>query len=168
MAPSNDIRKATLDELNSVMGIVAQTVAEMKTLGNDQWDETYPLADRFQTDIENQALYVSESNGQVIGFITIDEDQAPEYAAISWQGTNPLVIHRVAVSTKTRSKGTATSLINHAETLAQNLGKKSLRVDTHSSNHPMQTFLKNRGFTKAGDMDYHGKSRPFYCYEKLL
>lgn len=162
------IRPATPHDLPAVMRIVAETVAEMKTLGNDQWDESYPLLDRFQTDLDNNALHVAEQNNEVIGFIVLDQDQPPEYAPLNWRGKKPFVVHRLAISATCRSKGTATSLIDHASALARSLHKKSLRVDTHSTNLPMQKFLSNRGFTKIGEMDYHGKSRPYFCYEKVL
>ncbi len=37
------IRKANMNDLESIMKIIKSTVEEMKTYNNTQWDENYPL-----------------------------------------------------------------------------------------------------------------------------
>ncbi len=37
------IRKANMNDLESIMKIIKSTVKEMKTYNNTQWDENYPL-----------------------------------------------------------------------------------------------------------------------------
>ncbi|HDA5951151.1 TPA: GNAT family N-acetyltransferase, partial [Clostridioides difficile] len=45
------IRKANMNDLESIMKIIKSTVEEMKTYNNTQWDENYPLEKDFVSDI---------------------------------------------------------------------------------------------------------------------
>lgn len=163
------MRPASLADLPKVMEIVRHTVVGMQEAGNDQWDSNYPLDDRFLTDIENAALYLAISDsGNTLGFITIDEEQADEYASLSWQLAKPLVMHRVAVHPDAKGQGVASFMEKHAVSIARAKAKDSIRVDTHSTNKPMQSFLEQCGYRKIGEMDYHGKDKPYFCYEKPL
>lgn len=171
MEPSRNsivIRRATTLDIPAVMEIVSHTIDGMKQMGNDQWDGSYPKDDRFQTDIGNGALYVATLSDEVIAFITIDDEQAIEYTAMQWLYKNPIVMHRLAVHPLAQGTGVARLLETFTQELAIKSGKDSIRLDTHSTNAPMQAFLSSLGYTKIGEMDYRGKSRPFFCYEKAV
>ena len=63
------IRKAKLSDLESIMDIINETVKEMKSYGNDQWDDNYPNKETFINDIKNERLYVCEEDNNIKGFI---------------------------------------------------------------------------------------------------
>ena len=178
-----NIVPGTVAHLDAVLTIVQQTVAEMKTYGNNQWDETYPLRDRFVQDVTNQALYVAQSSHpptnppDLMGFIVIDTEEPEGYDAMNWRsvglpGHSPyrpcLVIHRLAVSTHHRNQGVATAMEAFACQLAHTQNITYLKVDTHSTNQRMQQFLERKGYIKTGTMIANGKDKPFYCYDKFL
>jgi len=162
------------------MEIVAGVVAEMKTLGNLQWDETYPDRARFARDIDNGSLFVAcsspldEAVGEVdsrsvIGFITVDQDEPPGYLGLPWTDRGDfLVIHRFAVDGDWRGAGVATTLEAFVCNLAVDRGANQIKVDTYSTNATMQAFLIRKGYSKVGDMEFRGKPLPFHCYQKLL
>ncbi len=161
------IRIATRDDLDAVMDIVAQTVAQMRRDGNDQWDESYPTREVFAADVDAGALWVVESAGGVVGFVVADEEEPGGYADLPFSG-EALVIHRFAVDTSRRRAGVASRLESHVCALARERGLDWVEVDTHSTNAGMQAFLEGRGFRKVGEMIFFGKDRPFCCYEKHL
>lgn len=162
-------RKAVEQDLDQVMAIVAETVEEMRVYGNLQWDAHYPNPERFQRDISNAALYVVEVDGSAAAFVTADEEQPEEYAGLPWsRATPPMVVHRLAVSSKHRGAGLASFLEQSVCDLARASDHDHLRVDTYSTNKPMQAFLTRRGYTYVGEMSFRGKELPFYCYEKML
>src|SRR3954471_18544610 len=80
------IRTATIADLSRVMAIVRATVDAMGVYGNDQWDDTYPDEARFRRDVDAAALLVAERDGQVIGFITVDQDEPDGYRPLTWNG----------------------------------------------------------------------------------
>lgn len=176
----------TEQEIDAVLCIVRQTVAEMKTYGNDQWDESYPLKDRFEQDVANQALYVVQDTGfqkmnvpglgtgkleptSVMGFIVVDREEPEGYERMQWRSDRPcLVVHRLAVSADYRQRGVASAMEAFACELARAQSITYLKVDTHSTNQRMQQFLDRKGYAKTGEMMAMGKDKPFYCYDKLL
>ena len=66
------IRKASLNDVDSIMDIIKSTVEEMKTYNNTQWDESYPQAKDFIKDIESEELYVEAEGKEIKGFICIN------------------------------------------------------------------------------------------------
>lgn len=58
------------------------------------------------------------------------------------------VLHRVAVSRRWHRQGLASLLFDEAAALAAAKGAKSLRIDTHPDNRPMQAALARAGFAR--------------------
>jgi len=164
------IRLATEQDLPGVMAIVGEVIDEMAELGNPQWNRSYPKRDRFELDIENEALFIAVDDDQcVIGFVTLDDEQPPAYEWVEWTMTPPcLVMHRMAVAQTARGRGVARALEDFAVDLAQDRRCTHIRVDTNSRNKPMQAFLESRGYRYVGQIRLRNLPAPFICYEKLL
>ena len=93
------IRKANMNDLESIMQIIKSTVEEMKTYNNTQWDENYPLEKDFVSDIKKQDLYIYEVDGEVAGFICLNYEEPEEYLGLNWSSNKKaMVIHRMAVN----------------------------------------------------------------------
>jgi len=163
------IRKATLEDINSIMQIVQETIVEMRSYNNTQWDENYPLKSNFIDDINKGELYVIDEDGALGGFACINKDEPEEYEDLTWKlDTTALVIHRMAVNSKFRRKGIGTKLINFADKLALEQNIQLLKTDTYSLNTKMQGLFEKCGYTFVGKINFLRKERPFYCYDKLI
>lgn len=163
------IRKATLNDVNKIMEIIKSTVEEMKTYNNTQWDENYPQAIDFTEDIESGELYVESEEGEVKGFICVNNVEPKEYEKLSWASNDKaMVIHRMAVNPNFRQQGVGSKLIKFAEELALDNDVIYLKTDTYSINTKMNSLFKKCGFNLVGEMSFLGKEKPFYCYDKLL
>lgn len=44
-------RKATFDDLNKIMTIIAKTISDMRSYNSDQWSDDYPKEQVFIEDI---------------------------------------------------------------------------------------------------------------------
>ena len=164
-----EIRKGVTEDIDSIMSIVGQVVAEMAAYGNFQWTSEYPTAHRFQQDIKNQSLFVAVKNRAVLGFIVVDRIEPSEYASVAWNREDPAcVIHRFAVRGGARRHGIASILEAHACELARKSGLHYLKTDTNSSNQGMQGFLKSRNYRYTGDVFFAKCTNAFYCYDKSL
>lgn len=162
-----NVRRASLDDLETVTAVVRETVEEMAAYGNDQWDASYPDEDRFRQDVANGALLLAEEDGGVAGFITVDREEPKGYEGLPWSDAEQcLVIHRFAVARRSRGRGVASFLEEAVRRMAVEEGVHLIKVDTHSTNLVMQTFLEKKGYRKVGEMQFLGKSRPFFCFEK--
>ncbi|WP_150916032.1 GNAT family N-acetyltransferase [Robertmurraya sp. DFI.2.37] len=163
------IRKGKSEDLYTLMEIVKETVKIMEEEENDQWNETYPNMEIFAADVQNSSLFVMEENGEIIGSITVDRNEPVEYGQISWRYFGPAyTFHRLVVNPFARKNGAASNLIRYAEKVAIENGIPYLRIDTYSLNVKAQRLFTKLGYQKAGEMSFHGKKLPFYCYEKRL
>ena len=163
------IRLGRETDLDAVDRIVKETIIEMQSYGNDQWDETYPDTEVFRQDIALRNLYVCDRDNSCVAFICIDEHEPEPYKKVNWRYQEPcLIIHRLAVSIKYRGLKIATQLLTYAEELALSKNCNYLRVDTYSLNFSLHKFLTKQGYVKVGEMNFLGKPNLFYCYDKKI
>lgn len=162
------IRLAQIRDLDAVMLIVEKTKKIMHENGNFQWDDKYPLESDFEHDINERSLYVLEENGEIGGFICVNDEEPEEYASAAWQKSGKrLIIHRMAVSPEQRGRGYAGDLFDFAWEKTVEAGAQSIRSDTFSGNIPMNSLFLKHGFSKTGEIILKGKQyQPFNCYEK--
>ena len=142
------IRNTLSSDLDAVMEIYSQAREFMRKSGNPtQWGEAYPSRELIESDIASGFAYVVENNGEVVAafFFRIGTD--PTYLRIyggEWLDDSTYgVIHRIAV--KYRGRGIITEVFDYCSTLC-----KSIRIDTHADNIPMQKALAKHGFIRCG------------------
>ncbi|MDK2866385.1 MAG: hypothetical protein PWP51_1377 [Clostridiales bacterium] len=164
------ISKACEQDLERIMAIITETVAEMKRVNNHQWDDTYPTHNVFLADIKKGNLYAyRESDGNLLGFVCLDTNQPEEYADAAWKTPEKcLVIHRTAVALNARGQGIGKKLMQYAETLALEMNIQAIRSDTYSTNQAMNTAFQSLGYQFTGHINFLGRPLKFNCYEKLL
>ncbi len=142
----------------------------MQAAGNRQWDESYPNAAVFESDIEQRQLWVAEVDGAVAGVAAVTTEQAPEYAQVGWDiEESAVVVHRLAVDPEFRGTGIAVALMRKAEEVAVERGIPVLRVDTNKQNEATQKLLPKLGYVLAGEIGLSFRpGQRFLCYEKRL
>jgi len=163
------IRQGRNEDLPIIMKMVAETIHIMREEKNDQWDEKYPTEDIFQQDIQKGNLYIWEEKGEVLGSISVDTNLPDEYKGILWRKESAAyTFHRLVIGAVARKKGMASHLIAHAEYVALQNQVPYMKIDTYSLNKKAQALFEKLGYIKSGEMTYHGKENPFYCYDKCL
>ena len=164
------IRLATLADVPQIMQLIAEVVPAMITLGNFQWDSTYPNAQVFEKDIALNQLWVADVDGAIAGVSAITTDQEPEYADVGWDiNETAIVTHRLAVSQNYRGRGIAAALLMQAEKEAITRGINFLRIDTNTTNQATQKLFPKLGYKFAGEIGLGFRPNlRFYCYQKLV
>ncbi|MBQ8541277.1 MAG: GNAT family N-acetyltransferase [Clostridia bacterium] len=142
------IRKALPEEFDIIMSIYSAAQDFMAQNGNEtQWGKTHPDPLLIKKDIENGELYVCTENDTIACVFFFRFAKDPTYDIIyngAWQNDEPYgVVHRIA-STR-RVKGAAKFCLNWAFEKC-----KSLRIDTHKNNIPMQSLLTSLNFKYCG------------------
>ena len=79
-----------------------------------------------------------------------------------------MIVHRMAVNPNFRNLGVGFSLLKFSQELALENGVKYLKTDTYSLNDKMNSLFRKFGFQLAGEMEFLGKEKPFYCYDKIV
>ena len=167
------IEKAEMKDLDRVVEILRDGRNQLAESGIDQWQGDYPNVEHIQEDIEHCFAYLVHSDDhETVGAFAIVA--APDHSYDELDGKwlvdtdNYLVIHRVAIHSDHAGNGYAsglfTSVIDYVKENPN--GVKSLRIDTHEDNKPMQHLIEKYGFTRVGTL--HGVYRPeetSYVYE---
>lgn len=163
------VREATSADIKEIMKIIRETIAEMNSYGNTQWDENYPQEKDFLKDIQKGDLYVCERDGILVGFACINKIEPIEYNGLPWSiRKNAMIVHRMAVSPAYRRSGIGTELMMFADQYALENNVQYLKTDTYSINTKMNALFVKCGYKWVGEMSFLGKEKPFYCYEKVL
>lgn len=141
------IRPALPDEFEEIRGIFVRARQFMRSTGNpDQWSTTYPPDDLIQADIASGACHVCEINGRIQAVFSRFLGDDPTYQVIegAWLNDNPYcAVHRVA--SRGEIKGIASVCLRWC--LEQ---FRTVRIDTHQDNFPMQKVLEKNGFLRCG------------------
>lgn len=167
------IRKAEMADFDQVMAILKDGRNQLAERGIDQWQGDYPNPDHVKEDIEHGYAYLVKSeDGETVGTLSIVPAPDTTYDQLdgAWQvKTNDYVtIHRVAIHSDHTGHGYASKLyqavISYFTSGFNDV--KSIRVDTHEDNLPMQYLIEKSGFKRVGTL--HGVYRPnetSYVYE---
>jgi GNAT superfamily N-acetyltransferase len=171
-----EIRKAMAADLDAIMCIIEEARRTIAALGIDQWQSGSPNRSMIEEDISLGRSYCAVADGRVIGTFALIDDGEPTYERIydgGWLTSDDahspayLAIHRVAISVSSRGSGVSTRMINYAVSRAEELGRASLRIDTHKGNVVMRRMLEKHGFIHCGKIYLHtGEER--VAYERRL
>lgn len=163
------IRKASMSDIENIMKIIKKTIEEMSTYNNTQWDENYPRKEDFINDIQKENLFVLERKENLAGFVCINKIEPAEYGGLNWTlNESTMIIHRMAVDLNYRRMGIGTELLKFAEEFALKNNIRYLKTDTYSVNIKMNSLFKKCGYKFIGEINFLGKEKLFYCYEKIL
>lgn len=170
------IRQAKFNDLNTLMDIVHDAVSLLKGMNVNQWQNGYPNTEVFTDDINKGTLWVVELDGRLAGFCNLSMEDDISYQKIyegNWLTKDKpyLVVHRLAVKKDFYKQGIAKMMFGFAEVLALKNNIKSIRVDTHRDNIPMNKILQQLGYVKCGVIylvNFRDEDKARVAYEKLL
>jgi len=164
------IRKAKINDLESIMRMYNSCVKGMLNNNITQWDESYPNTDIIKTDIVNKTYFIAEIKKEIVGGINIDNIQDKAYSSISWKDTSEkfLVVHRLAVKSSMWNCNIGKQLMVFAEEFAIKKNLNSIRLDTYSGNPKGIKFYIRLGYVELGAINLKPDKNEYYCFEKIL
>lgn len=166
------IRIAKKSDIGRIEEIIALAKASLRKDGVDQWQKSNPDKKLIEVQIEKKAGYVYEMDGEVYAYAFLSEKVEPTYKRFEndFEGSTYLVIHTFMVDSASNIKGLGTKFMEDIVSMAENLGKDSLRIDTHEDNFRMRGLLDKFCFRKLGRVlvDEDGILKDRICYEKIL
>ena len=163
------LERANQADVPLIMNMVAACIRDMRSAGIDQWDDVYPTAEVFQSDVRGNNLFVyREAGGAVVGCATLDERQSPEYVTVPWLWSEaPIgVVHRLMVAPTHGGRGIAKSIMSGLELEAARRGYKLIRLDAYCENPIALRLYAALGYRVAGVVQFR-KGR-FTCFERRI
>lgn len=149
------IRQAVITDLESIEeGYREHFLHEKKYGAYTVFREgVYPTRKDAEKALRNNALYVFEENGIVLGSIILDGHQPDEYRNIAWASQaadeEVTVIHLLMVKPCAAGKGVGSALVNFAAETAKQRYCTVIRLDTGEQNVPAVSLYKKLGFQLA-------------------
>jgi GNAT superfamily N-acetyltransferase len=162
------IRAASQDDVDRVMQLVADCIADMRQAGIDQWDDIYPARARVLADAQEGTLYLASLDAELVGALVINEYQDPEYSEVPWStdAERVVVVHRLMVAPRCQGRGLARDLMRFAEARAGELGYGAIRLDAFSANPRALRLYRRLGYHDAGCVTF--RKGIFRCFEKSI
>lgn len=163
------LKKATESDSGVVWEILQDAIAQRKREGSAQWQNGYPNEQTVREDIASQRGYLLMEDGIPVAYAAIIFGHEPAYDKIEGQWLTDedyAVVHRVARSSKSTSRGLAAKIFTLTEALCVEKGVRSIRLDTNFDNAPMLKLADALGYRYCGEIFFQGASRR--AYEKVL
>ncbi len=159
-----EIKRATAPELDAILAIYAAAREFMKEQGNAlQWEGGYPQREIVEADLAAGHLYLCVEEGEIFGVFCYFHGEDPTYCVIedgAWLTEGQTgIMHRVAVAKHNR--GVASFCFGYCFEKS-----RSIKIDTHRDNLPMQRALEKNGFVRCGIIHLaNGEER--IAYQKI-
>lgn len=165
--------KTDIASIDAIIHIISDARSRIGGLGIDQWQNGYPSRDVITEDIRAGRSYVArDDDGSLCAVFTVILDGEPVYDKIfggTWalEGENYLAVHRIAVAGDKLRRGVASGVMGFVTQMAKEMGRESVRIDTHEGNAPMRAMLERNGYVHCGSV-YLENGEHRVAYEKLI
>ena len=141
-----------------------------------RWDYgKHPTDEAIRTYTDNGEMYILTDGENIAGMVALVMHQDQDYEDIAWavglESDQVATLHLLAVCPEFLGKGMGIKLLDEAERLTVENGRKALRFDTLSSNLPAQRLYEKAGFSYRGKKHLYAENTgwtDFWYYEKVL
>ena len=121
------------------------------------------------------AMYTCQSGGEIFCAFAITPSQGADYHDTAWgmelEDEQVAVVHLLCVNPKCQHQGIGKQAMAHAIALAEQMGKKAIRLDALSSNTPAHRLYESLDFERRGTAHWFTDNvgwTDFYLFERLL
>ena len=135
----------------------------------------HPTDDELRSHIENGEMYLLMDRGTVAGMVAIVMHQGTDYEDIPWaeklENDQVATLHLLAVCPEYRGRALGNMILELAGELAEQQGKKAVRLDVLESNLPAQRMYEKAGYEYRGKQHWYAENTGwtnFLLYEKPL
>lgn len=149
------IRAAAITDLDGIEETYREHFANEKKNGPYTVfkEGIYPTRRDAEKAVLDDALFIYEENGMIMGSMILNRFQPEEYKKIDWPShagdEKVYVIHLLIVRPSASGKGIGSALINFASQAAKQQSCIAIRLDTGSQNTPAVSLYKKMGFQLA-------------------
>ncbi len=161
-------RKATVEDISTIEGIVKAASARLGSAGVDQWQRGYPNRGSIEKDVAEGVGMVLCEGDTILTYGAVIFTGEPAYNDLTggeWLSSGDYAcVHRLCVNEIFVGMGFSKHFMLAAEAMASER-VKSIRIDTHPDNKIMQGLITSLGYTYCGDVVIESRR---LAYEKLL
>lgn len=150
------IRRAEEKDIENIARTYTELLQYEEANGShSNWKlNVYPTIAVPRSKVPTGTMYVLEENGEICASMVLNQEQAPEYAAVPWQyaaeSRQVLVIHTLCIPPQRSGHGYGRRMVEFAKEHARRNGCTVMRIDTYAHNEPARKFYQKNGFRIAG------------------
>lgn len=161
-------RKASPDDVPEIQTFVDKAKVVMEKQNIPQWDEIYPTSNDFLCDAERNELFIGEIEGKAAVCFTLNKLQDEAYFSADWENKSDdfIVVHRLCVNPDFQGQGVGFQTCKYIESIAQNNGASSIRLDAFTENPISLSMYEKLGYKVRGYADW--RKGKFKLLEKKI
>jgi ribosomal protein S18 acetylase RimI-like enzyme len=150
------VQQAALSDYRSILAFYDDVIDRTPEIGRHAWWQKgkHPTAEGVRAYIEEGSMYLCQDDGAIIAVMALTPYQGEDYHPVKWlrdlADDEVAVIHILAVCPDRQGAGVGEQMVREAVRIAEEQGKKSLRLDTLLSNTPAQRLYERLGFVCRG------------------
>lgn len=132
------------------------------------WTENYPNEIEVEGDLSRNALFcLKDTNGKIIGVISIDDDKEVEKLPYWSENLKPSAeLSRLGVRMENQNQGIARQLLQYSMDELKRRGNKSVHFLVCKTNKKAIRSYDKLNFDIVGECELFGEN--WWCYEKAL
>ncbi|MFJ2193689.1 GNAT family N-acetyltransferase [Kitasatospora sp. NPDC087861] len=139
------VSAASPDDLKTVVELWEHAASWLKERGIDQWQYP-PRTERIQENIAAGQCYLVWDGEVPVATVTVDEHADTEFWTSEEAAEPAFYVHRMAVRRDASRQELGSAMLDWASKLAEESGKRWLRLDAWKSNESLQAYYRARGF----------------------
>lgn len=135
----------------------------------------HPTDEMLLDDIRSGVMYTCQADGEIICAFVLTPCQGNDYHDTAWEldleDEQVAVVHLLCVNPKYQRQGIGKRTMAHAIALAEQMGKKAIRLDALACNIPAHRLYESLGFQRRGTAHWFADNvgwTDFYLFEHLL
>ena len=135
----------------------------------------HPTDEGLRSYIENGEMYLLTDRGIVAGMVAFVMHQGPDYETVPWaerlENDQVATLHLLAVCPEYQGRALGITILELADELAKQQGKRAMRLDVLESNLPAQHMYEKAGYVYRGKQRWYAENTGwtnFLLYEKSL
>jgi GNAT superfamily N-acetyltransferase len=166
-----ELKKASAEQLDEITEVYLRSKKDLDDKGLLQWDDNYPGREYFEEQIVYGDLYCLYSDDGLLGAVTLNTWQSPEWGDIPWEYNGELVVHALFLDPAKQGRGLGTRFLEKCEEFAAEHGYRSIRLDAYARNEGANSLYEKMGYAYRGSVHFLSKPeghREYRCYEKSL
>jgi GNAT superfamily N-acetyltransferase len=141
-----EVRPARPEQIDTVLGVLAEATAWLRARGIEQWPERFE-SDWVMPAIERGETWFAERDGEVVGSLVVQWEDP-----IFWAGfpADAGYLHRLVV--RRHGDGLGARLLRWAERHTAGNGKPFLRLDCVTWNDALRGYYERAGYEHVGEV----------------
>ncbi|WP_433253896.1 GNAT family N-acetyltransferase [Streptosporangium sp. CA-135522] len=147
------MRRATADDLQGVLALLAETAGWLNGRGVRQWPVGGFPAERIAPLIEEGTMYLLDTSDGPAATIALDGHADPEFWAADDDPGSALYVHKLSVARAHSGRGLGEALLDWAGLRVLAVGRRWLRLDCSKDNGRLQDYYRGQRFAHLRTVD---------------